>query len=376
MPTQIVQCANFVAPRSGGLRTAMRHLAEHYHACGYSVVQVLPGPRGASVQTSWGRIEYVRAPRVPGTGYRVITDPRRVAGKLDSLHPDRVEIHDRLTLRGLGSWARRQGVPSMVISHERLDRLARRVLPGGPLLVRAVDGSNRRLAAGFDCVVATTDWAAEEFRRLAVPNLVQIPLGVDLTTFHPARYDPDLRTRLAPRSVPLLVAAVRLSVEKEPGRVVETVRELTRRGRPVRCVIAGDGPLRARMERTAGGLPISFVGHLDDRATLAALLATADVFVAPGPVETFGLAALEAMSCGTPVVVDVGSALPEVIGAAGIAVAGTARAFADGVETLLSLPRVGLRQAARDRAEGFGWDRTGRGFLAAHRLGAPRECAG
>jgi alpha-1,6-mannosyltransferase len=368
MPTQIVQCANFVTPRSGGLRTAMRHLAEQYTAAGYAVVQVVPGERNGSEETAWGRIRYVRAPVVPATGYRVIVEPRRVTRLLEQLNPDRLEVHDRLTLRGLGRWAYRRGVPSMVISHERLDRLARRVLPGGPPLRHSVDWSNRNLARNFDTVVATTDWAAEEFRRLNAPNLVQIPLGVDLTTFQPHLFDAALRARLAPPAIPLIAAAVRLSPEKEPGRVVETVRELVRRGRAVRCVIAGDGPLRARLERSAAGLPITFLGHLDDRAALAALLATADVFLAPGPVETFGLAALEALACGTPVVVDRGSALPEVIGDAGFAVPGTPEAYAGAVETLLELPQTQLRRAARDRAECFPWEHTGRNFLHAHRL--------
>jgi alpha-1,6-mannosyltransferase len=373
MPTQIVQCANFVAPRSGGLRTAMRHLAEQYTGAGYSVIQVVPGARTGSEETAWGRIEYVRSPTVPGTGYRVMVEPARVARLLERLNPDRLEVHDRLTLRGLGRWARRTGVPSMVISHERLDRLARRALPGGPPLRRAVDTSNRSLAGNFDVVVATTDWAAVEFRRLGVPNLVQIPLGVDLTVFQPSNYDPGLRARLAPHSSPLLAAAVRLSPEKEPGRVVETVRELDRRGCSVHCVIAGDGPLRARLERSAVGLPITFLGYLEDRAALAALLATADVFLAPGPVETFGLAALEAMACGTPVVVDSGSALPEVIGDVGFAVSGSAEAYAAAVEVLLELPRAALRAAVRERAECFPWEVTGRNFLAAHRLSALRQ---
>ena len=89
-------------------------------------------------------------------------------------------------------------------------------------------------------------------------------------------------------------------------------------------VVAGDGPLRARLERAARrkGLPVTFAGFITDPTELAALLASADVVIAPGPVETFGLAALEALACGTPVVVSADSALPEVIGAAGVAVGG------------------------------------------------------
>lgn len=370
MGHQIVQCANFVAPRSGGLRTTLRHLAAGYASAGHRVVQIVPGHRDTRTETPWGAVVTLRAPVVPGTGYRVIVEPWRVTDALDRIGPDRLEVHDRLTLRRLGGWARRRGVPSLVVSHERLDRLVAGRLPGGAGLRRVVDATNRGLAGGFDTVVCTTGWAAEEFRRLPVRNLVQIPLGVDLDGFGPQRR--DAVRRHAPPDVPLLVSAVRLSPEKAPDRLVDTVRELVRRGRPVHLVIAGDGPLRPRLERAAAGLPVTFAGFLADRAELAGLLAAADVALAPGPVETFGLAALEALACGTPVVVDAGSALPEVVGPAGRAVPGEAVAFADAVEDLLAAPRSSTRTAARARAERFTWPATVAAFLRVHRLSSAR----
>ncbi|MFY9933912.1 MAG: glycosyltransferase, partial [Streptosporangiaceae bacterium] len=96
----------------------------------------------------------------------------------------------------------------------------------------------------------------------------------------------------------------------------------------------------------------------------AALLASADVALAPGPAETFGLAALEALACATPVVVSAESALPEVIGDAGAAVAG--EDLAAGVREILARPEPARRAAARARAERFDWDTSARGFLAVH----------
>src|SRR6201991_4178047 len=93
------------------------------------------------------------------------------------------------------------------------------------------------------------------------------------------------------------------------------------------------------------GLPVRFLGHIADREELAALLATADVAIAPGPVETFGLAALEALASGTPVVVSSESALPEVIGDAGIAAPGEGPAYADAIETLLARPSAARSSA-------------------------------
>ena len=59
---------------------------------------------------------------------------------------------------------------------------------------------------------------------------------------------------------------------------------------------------------------MEMVGHLADRSSVAGLLASADVVMAPGPVETFGLAALEALACGTPVVAASTSAVAELVG--------------------------------------------------------------
>jgi alpha-1,6-mannosyltransferase len=123
---------------------------------------------------------------------------------------------------------------------------------------------------------------------------------------------------------------------------------------------------RGKLERAArrGGLPVTFAGFITEATALAALLASADVVIAPGPVETFGLAALEALASGTPVVVSADSALPEVIGTAGVAVAG--EDFAAGVAAILRWPAGPRRARARARAEEFGWPAATEAFLAVH----------
>jgi alpha-1,6-mannosyltransferase len=149
---------------------------------------------------------------------------------------------------------------------------------------------------------------------------------------------------------------------------VEAVAALRSAGVDAVLVVAGGGPLRARLERQAAGLPVHFVDFVADRRALATLLATADIALAPGPAETFGLAALEALACGTPVVVDRASALPEVVGEAGVAVHGNGAAFARGVRELLTRGEETRRRDARAQAERFSWDRSVAGFLDTHGL--------
>jgi alpha-1,6-mannosyltransferase len=140
-------------------------------------------------------------------------------------------------------------------------------------------------------------------------------------------------------------------------------------GVPAVLAVAGGGPLRASLQAEAAerGLPVRFLGHIGDRAELAALLATADMVIAPGPVETFGLAALEALASGTPVVVSAESALPEVIGAAGIAAAGEGPAYSAAVRTLAARPETERRRQARARAELYPWSKAVTEFLSGHR---------
>jgi alpha-1,6-mannosyltransferase len=255
-----------------------------------------------------------------------------------------------------------------MVSHETADGVLRTWGLPENAARRAADALNVRTAHTYARVVCTTEFAEREFVRIGARNVVRAPLGVDLVARHPALRDPDLRSRYAREDETLLVTCTRLSVEKRPSTALDAVESLVRRGRRAVLVVAGDGPLRPRLEQRARerGLPVTFLGHISDRGLLGALQASADVCLAPGPAETFGLAALEAMACGTPVVVSASSALPEVIGSAGAVAADRGEAFADAVDQLLEGPEAERRGVARARAECFGWDTAVRAFLAAH----------
>ncbi|MFG2212748.1 glycosyltransferase [Streptomyces sp. NPDC048638] len=377
---RIVRLANFVTPASGGLRTALRELGAGYAAAGHEPVLIVPGPGGgmSDERTEQGRVITLPGLVVPGTGgYRVLADHRLLRRVLRSLAPDRLEVSDRTTLRWTGEWARRARIPAVMVSHESVDGVLRTWGAPTPFARTVADRLNSRTAHAYSRIVCTTEWAAAEFTRVGARNVVRAPLGVDLAGWHPDCHSAQLRQRCAGRAAVLMLMCSRLSPEKRPGRALDALAELRRRGVDAALVVAGDGPLRARLEARvrAERLPAAFLGHLADRARLAALQASADLALAPGPAETFGLAALEALACGTPVVASAASALAGLVGGAGDTALDDGPSFADAVQRVLARPVPARRTAARQRAEGYGWQPAVAAFLAAHDAPAHRDRA-
>ena len=81
-PLRIVRLANFVAPASGGLRTALRELGKGYRAAGHEPVLIVPGEHADDRDTEQGRVITLPGPLLPGTGGvpGVARQPRVAAG--------------------------------------------------------------------------------------------------------------------------------------------------------------------------------------------------------------------------------------------------------------------------------------------------------
>jgi alpha-1,6-mannosyltransferase len=365
---RVVQLANLYSPVSGGLRTAVDALGRGYAEAGHERVLVVPGKVFARRETDAGLVVTVPGPSV-APGYRFVLDPRPVLRVLERLRPDVIEVSDKATLAVAARWARRHGVRSVLFSHERLDAILAHRVPGPFPLSQAADRWNRHLVSIFDAVVVTSSFGAAEFARVGAPALHRVPLGVDLDTFRPLPAAPSSSESDEVR----LVHLGRLSAEKRPGLALATVAELHRRGVPVRLDVLGEGPLGPALRKAAARLPVTFHGHVGSRADVARLLASADAALAPCPVESFGLAVLEALACGTPVVAaDLGAAGELLVRGAGLVARPTGEGFADAVTELLGWPSSWRRRAARGRAECYPWSASIAGMLAVHTGGGVR----
>ncbi len=139
-----------------------------------------------------------------------------------------------------------------------------------------------------------------------------IPNFIDSNLYKPGA-DCAFREHLAPRGEKILVHT---SNFRQVKRVTDTIRifEQVVKEIPSKLILVGDGPDRSECERLCRQLnlcdSIKFLGKQDG---LVEILNAADVFLIPSQSESFGLAALEAMSCGIPVVSSSVGGLPELI---------------------------------------------------------------
>jgi L-malate glycosyltransferase len=144
-------------------------------------------------------------------------------------------------------------------------------------------------------------------------DIVVIPNFVDIDLFKP-KEDCTFRKNIAGKGEKILVHT---SNFRQVKRVSDTIRIFDRVQKeiPSKLLLVGDGPDRSECERLVRQLDlIDKVKFLGKQEGLTEILNSSDVFLIPSQSESFGLAALEAMACGIPVVSSSVGGLPELIG--------------------------------------------------------------
>lgn len=317
--------------RSGGVATFYRALMEEAAREQRPLRLVVPGAKTSVEDVNpWARIYTVRSTRAPFNRHYRMLWPHQfllpgspVQRILAAERPGVVEIADKYTLPYLGGLLRLGALPGLrlrplvvALTSERLDDNMRAYLGarGGGLFSRLyLKWLYFPLA---DHHIANSAYTAAELLPASRGHKVRRgvwvgPMGVDTKTFSPSWRSSAERTRWIERTggssgTALLVYAGRLAPEKNLGLLPDMMGRLARVWRrDYRLVVAGDGISRREFlescRRTAPG-QVEWLGYLARREELASLYANADVFVHPNPREPFGIAPLEAMASGLPVV--------------------------------------------------------------------------
>jgi alpha-1,6-mannosyltransferase len=302
---KLLDITEFYSPHGGGVRTYLAEKARWLAGdpeVGHVVI--VPSDRDAVTQWQRSRVYCVRGPRVPASpGYHLLLAWRKVAEIVRREQPDVIEIGSPYLAPWVaGRAARRSKARLVAFVHENPRLYARRL----PWLVRApLDaflGAYLRAAhTAVDLAVAA---GADNLSSFGVEHTAVVPLGVDTARFHPRQRDPAWRLEIgvAPDQ-PVMLYVGRLSAEKGLAVLLDALDEI-HRATGARLVLIGEGHLRPQLERAARARPAALrvLPFEPDRGRLARAYASADLCFAPCPFETFGLAALEAMASGVPVV--------------------------------------------------------------------------
>lgn len=234
-------------------------------------------------------------------------------------------------------------------------------------LQAALEGRNARRASR---VVVTS----EHCRRVAVTaygldpeRVAVVPEGIDLAAWPPAA-EPlgaeGAEAGLGEGRPPVILSVARQYRRKDTRSLLEAFARVAPRRPEARLRVVGGGPelprLRARARELALGDRVAFLGEVPDEGAVRREYLGADVFCLPSLQEGFGIAYLEAMAAGLPVVAARAAAVPEVVpdGEAGILVPPRdPAALAAALERLLDdeALRRRLGEAGRRRVERYDW---------------------
>ena len=229
-----------------------------------------------------------------------------------------------------------------------------------------IDGACARRADRVIAVSEATRRILEDAEGVPAEKIVVIHNGMEPLRSPDPRAVADLRRRLGGEEKRVLLQMARLHEEKGHRVLFDALPRIVAGVGAVTLCLAGEGSGRRELEEAARERGLgSAVVFLGQRSDVPELIAASDVVVLPSLAESFGFAAVEALSVGKPVVVSDADGLREVVGDAALVVPrGDSVALADAVVRALDDPREAerLRAAGPPRAAWFSAERMIRGY--------------
>lgn len=311
---RICDIAQFYSPLGGGVKRYLsdkqRYLAAHPEA---HHILIIPSHRDAVTRTDTATIHEVASPPLPGSrSYRLLIARERILNAVADAKPDLIEIGDPYRTAWIGLEAgRRLDVPVLAYYHSDFPRAIGRTVQRflGGWLQQAISGIVHRylvrLYNHMTATVVSSRRLCDVLETSGVQRIVHVPLGTDVHTFYPRPTRARIREELglSPHTR-LLLFVGRMAREKNIRNLIGSLDLIPPGAPPHHLLLVGDGELHDYVVRQAAERPnLTWLPYCESAQRLADLYSAADLFVHAGKYETFGIVALEAQACGTPVLV-------------------------------------------------------------------------
>jgi phosphatidylinositol alpha-mannosyltransferase len=375
---RIALVTEFYYPHLGGVTEHVHNLALQFQRMGHPTIVVTAHmrrpPRGHDLEPDGSDPPFVRRIGTSRTIYSAgsfarVTTGRGLRRRLRSLFHeeqiDLVHVHGGLNpTLGLvapeAAWD--LGLPVVATFHSWFpDKWS-----GGAVLYRAFQRPLQRRLDRHAAAIAVSEPVVEAHARYLRADWQVIPNGVDTGFF---RSDAAAGV---PLGEPELLFLGRLDPRNGLDTVLAAMPAVLRSCPGARLTIAGDGPLRPVYERMARPLGdrVEFVGRVNGNRPEH--YARAHMYVCPTTKASFGITLLEAMACGTPMVVSDITGFRELVGGGTEAVLVPKNhpgAWADAIVSLTGDPArlAAMGAAGRQKAEAYAWPRIAEQVMSVYR---------
>lgn len=351
-----------LATSTGGVGAHVASLVQRLPGLGIDVAVVCPAAteerfRFTALGADFTPVEITTVPR-PREDLVARRALRTALAGADVVHTHGLRA---TSLTGLALGRRRSGrTPLIATWHNAL-------LGSGPRR-RFLVGLEILSARRADVTLGASADLVERAALLGAPAARVLPVAAPAMP-PPSRDSAQVRVEMGAVDRPLLLAVGRLAPQKDYDTMLDAAAKWQARSQRPVLVIAGDGPLRDRLQRIieTHGLAVRLLGHRDD---VPDLLAASDVYLLTSTWEARALVVQEAMRAGVPVVASSVGGVPELVGDAAVLVPpADPAAVARAVQELLDDDVRRSELAGRGRERAAGWpdeDDTARAVAAVY----------
>jgi len=297
-------------PATDGVVTRLTHTIEELVGMGDEMLVI--APKYGEGPGSYEGVPIHRVSSVPFPPYPQIKLAPINPGVGNALRRFGPELSHAINpfILGLGApyYASRLDIPLVASYHTNIAAYAS--FYGLGLFDRATRWYTRKLHNRAAINLCTSEATLRYLTDEGLERLHLWPQGVDARRFHPDKFSKDWRIRLTNGhpAERLLLYVGRLGHEKNIGNLRVVLGEVP----GVRLALVGDGPARRDLEQEYANTPTVFTGVLQGEE-LAAAFASADAFLFPSTTETLGIAMIEALASGLPVLAARSGATGEVV---------------------------------------------------------------